>query len=108
MMETKHTPTPWQMWPEYGNGYWIAGPKGDAGPRVAHVPNYSENDNHANAAFIVRACNSHEAFKKWASDRIAWLEKERRSGGDYNHLTTRLEECQYILTQFEALAQVAP
>lgn len=30
-------------------------------------------------------------------DRFSWLEKERRSGGDYEHLTTRISECDYIL-----------
>jgi hypothetical protein len=32
----------------------------------------------------------------YLSERCQWLEKERRSGGDYQYLTLKFEECQYI------------
>lgn len=46
-----------------------------------------------------------DAATEWLQNRISWLDKERRNGGDYVHLTTRLEECQYILQKHPALSQ---
>lgn len=46
-----------------------------------------------------------EKFATRLSERISWLDKERRSGGDYQHLTARLEECQYILRELDKLNQ---
>jgi len=43
-----------------------------------------------------------EALRGMLSKRIEWLDKERRSGGDYKHLTARLEECQYIAEKINA------
>lgn len=44
-----------------------------------------------------------DAFNKWLADRISWLGQERRSGGDYQYLTLKMEECQYIAKKFADL-----
>lgn len=33
---------------------------------------------------------------QWLVDREAWLKKERGNGGDWDHLSARLDECAYI------------
>lgn len=43
-----------------------------------------------------------ELLREELSKRCVWLEKERRNGGHYEHLTARLEECQYILCKINA------
>lgn len=55
-METKHAPTPWRI-----NGHDIcSGPYAVAG--VYGTTGADARTSEANAAFIVRACNAHEAL----------------------------------------------
>ena len=54
MSTPAHTPTPWRIDPEIGN-YVIT----DNGKGIAACPAPLSDDN---AAFIVRACNSHAAL----------------------------------------------
>lgn len=71
--EAAHTPTPWQLTPIdnaiRGRIYWVTAPArghlkkifiADAGFDVDGANTRKEAD--ANAAFIVRACNSHDAL----------------------------------------------
>lgn len=79
----KHTPTPWKL--ESGN-LWenlcscvarVGGVAGDLGIGIMapKSPNsYSEKENKANAAFIVRAVNSHEALIEATKNLIKTLE----------------------------------
>lgn len=52
------------------------------------------------------ALDAGEALKGFLLDRISWLDKERRNGGDYAHLTARLDECKYILDKQAYLSQI--
>lgn len=70
-LKAQHTPTPWKE-PQYigENTYWIATPSGnkysdhqECGLKVKPWGNRSINQDKADAAFIVRAVNSHEALK---------------------------------------------
>lgn len=57
---TQHTPTPWK----YGPGLIIWNGDGFLVAQVAGQPGMPEAE--ADAAFIVRACNSHEALVRLA------------------------------------------
>ena len=37
-----------------------------------------------------------EVVERLSADRVAWLDHERRRGGDFDHLTVRIKECQYV------------
>jgi hypothetical protein len=64
-----HTPTPWDIFPDYEHAALTIGHYGKSAPLVTHVcdlPNM--HGSQANAEFIVRAVNSHAAL-------VAALEK---------------------------------
>lgn len=72
-MSMKHTSVPWNI---TDDGDFLENGEGEpiADLRFFHIP-----DNEANAAFIVRACNSHdellEALES-AAKRLGWLGKD--------------------------------
>lgn len=74
--ETKHTPTPWYKVQEFANRWAIEYRKDGFVPlslakitiTCCEVSGGKDEENSANAAFIVRACNSHD-------DLVAALEK---------------------------------
>jgi hypothetical protein len=62
VVSAAHTPTPWKMrkgLPQRYPEYVIEGPGAEY---IAGVQIRSQNPAHDNAAFIVRACNSHAAL----------------------------------------------
>jgi hypothetical protein len=67
-MEAKHTPTPWRVIDnEPGNGYGSMDItplliEGESYAIAAVIGDVAGIDPQANAAFIVRACNSHDAL----------------------------------------------
>ena len=80
MMNTEHAPTPWTVLPYH---YWLNGPHGPQRGRI-HGPNNEPivddvNPTFADAAFIVRAVNSHAAMlaalKTVHALRIVWPAK---------------------------------
>lgn len=74
-MKTKHTPTPWRQAGSglqikaKENGYLVAVVEGP--DRRARGKEWQEDHDycHGNAAFIVRACNSHASWAKWIVQR---------------------------------------
>ena len=54
-MKAQHTPTPWNL-----NGRHIDAEKGNK--LIVSLRSEHDAENLANAAFIVRACNSHDAL----------------------------------------------
>lgn len=83
--ETKHTPTPY----EYNStrGVIMAGNKRVAG--IAYGSNcMPTNEEHATAAFIVRACNEHAALVAVAeaAARFESLKNDRSVCGDAYHI----------------------
>lgn len=64
---------------------------------------WKEHDDPMSDPFTVKndGLAKDERVEEFFNKRISWLEKERRSGGDYKHLTARLEECQYIFGQLK-------
>ena len=67
-MKTKHTPTPWLMAVNESEGFSLYGDNGKA--YLATIGNYLNDE--ANAAFIVRAVNSHDKLVALAHN-IAFL-----------------------------------
>jgi hypothetical protein len=66
-VKKKHTPTPWTLKLGLTSGHWICKKSGSLYERLAIVdPMPTEEDSElsgrANAAFIIRACNSHQAL----------------------------------------------
>lgn len=73
---TPHTPTPWEAWPdgpENRLGYRIAQP----GPNVvlARV-DWKALNKEANAAFIIRAVNNHDALVEALRELLGGIEAE--------------------------------
>lgn len=63
--KVQHTPTPWKWEGNRPSGYLLMGPDGSLGE--VYIFGEPKNCNaRANAAFIVRAVNSHEEFKEVA------------------------------------------
>lgn len=42
-----------------------------------------------------------EAFTKWLAGRSVWLDSEIRGGGNYQDLSTRVSECNYIAANLQ-------
>jgi hypothetical protein len=73
-MTKSHTPTPWELKPEEMDKQYIRirGTKLGGRYKIANVltpvydgsPAYEADETRANAAFIVRACNSHDPLIK--------------------------------------------
>jgi len=74
MTKTKHTPTPWEI-KEGWSGH-IFGPNHEMISRAMDCRKSSAQEN---AAFIVRAVNSHEALLEVAKDLVK-LEADRLKG----------------------------
>lgn len=89
-MTQKHTPTPWTVRPSYNNfkygGYIDAGEKLIAGIGGSE---FTGQENRANAAFIVRACNAHAAA----------LEGLKRAQGFIDNLGASDSETYQFITQ---------
>lgn len=82
-MSTKHTPTPWKLDP-YLVGQIVSMDEVKLIARAGRVqPIYDEEqlERNANAAFIVRACNSYEqlvaALEETLAEAIGWLDESR-------------------------------
>lgn len=72
-MAEKHTPTPWKYGHVGTDALWI-GPDYNRTP-VAHVDHdmeYARDNSRANAAFIVRAANSHDKFVEALRDVVTF------------------------------------
>lgn len=78
---------------------WIARLRGD----------YIALRNHnASAQSAAGAEADIERQTEWLTERLAWLKKEAHSGGDFDHLNTRREECAYIMGALKQFARPAP
>jgi hypothetical protein len=91
--ESQHTPTPWKLGASWANGR-IIGPNDQSvvdledddacgDPECCGAPTYRVVLSEADAAFIVRACNSHAALVAAINDaeiaiREGLIEKARR------------------------------
>jgi hypothetical protein len=86
----KPTPTPWEV--GSGDDYYIRADaypsefigkfkSDDNGPYVAYIGNRPADFGEANAAFIVKAVNSHDALVKALQEVLHWY------GGDPNDLS---------------------
>jgi hypothetical protein len=62
-MKPQHTPTPWELYQDEDLGHWFIWAKGNM---AANIPRRIDGIDKANADFIVRAVNSHEALLKAA------------------------------------------
>lgn len=58
--ETKHTPTPWEF-VELKDEIWVNGGKQSVA-QIRRTTQQADEVKRANAVFIVRACNEHQAF----------------------------------------------
>lgn len=66
---SEHTPTPWRVGPDNVNPFYIAAPDQGMTAFVGIVPipmqtGRTEAENRANAEFIVKAVNNHDALVK--------------------------------------------
>ena len=75
-----HTPTPWTRGANFDIGIVGDGYAG-GGRTVLHVSNsFGEDIRNANADFIVRAVNSHEALLRVVKAMRSFIEKEHTDG----------------------------
>lgn len=72
-MENNHTPTPYYVNRFKGDSYRIT-PHELGGPKEDRIADGIKSE--ANAAFIVRACNSHDALVEALSDLLEVIPKE--------------------------------
>lgn len=68
MTDTKHTPTPWGI----SGNLLVSGDRHVQNNRVGATFNYRGNAK-ANAAFIVRAVNAHEALVAALAEVMEWI-----------------------------------
>ena len=84
-METKHTPGPWRSKDStqvYSSGRHIA----DCGSRNPEgLPRHIGLEDAANAAFIVRACNSHDALVAALKDLFKHCAMIHKYGGEISN-----------------------
>ena len=71
MADLQHTPTPWSI----GRRRWITGGNVDIA-RIHSVSKIGEAEAVANAEFIIRACNSHDALLSALEMALRMMEAE--------------------------------
>lgn len=104
--ETKHTPTPWKL--SNGINDFPSSLFDEHGNHLTDVKGYGQfsEQNHANAAFIVRAVNSHEALLEFAKNHHEVCGDCEGTGKIYNNAdptSGQWVECPYskIIAQAE-------
>jgi hypothetical protein len=82
-MKSKHTPTPWKE--DHQGGLYIEGKNGEY---IAEVESEGgREEQFANAAFIVRACNAHDALVEALQElqsNCRGINEVLSEGGDIN------------------------
>jgi hypothetical protein len=79
--EVKHTPTPWSA--ELNDGTWDIR---HANGTVAMLDKYDDETEQANAAFIVRAVNSHAALLEAAKEIVQDIREDNDLGDTFKKL----------------------
>lgn len=108
-MTTQHTPTPWKVCDIAVNDQWHVGSTiGAADPadgrRVCDVSRIPANYQ-ANAAFIVRACNAHDALvaalKESQAALVAWKHSYEAQSGTLAYIDAQWKANNEALAQAE-------
>jgi hypothetical protein len=92
----EHTPTPWRIRNDFGGG-WIQGSPADGetyGDRVANLAK-PKTIGAANAAFIVKAVNNHDALVEALEDLLS--DADRQMKNPSHHIPFSYEKAKAIL-----------
>ena len=98
MADIQHTPGPWTI----GRGRrWITSGDVDIA-RIHDVSKIGEAEAVANAEFIIRACNSHDALLEALENLMEW---EGGEPGSYNDLSDQERADEVWQDAFDAIAK---
>jgi len=93
-MKSKRTPGPWELNPDIVETVEIIGPNGETIADVWNIAKMLAGERDANAEFIVRACNAHDALVRALKD----LKEDLENNGEiFKTDQKRIDIIQYAL-----------
>ena len=103
----KHTPTPWKVFYAKNNGQKILGVGQETGEGITNSQGWLWGEDHeakANAEFIVRACNSHDALVESLKSMPKLCSYHDEYGDNFDFENYQKDICEWSIKVKDVLA----